>query len=233
MISQTYFCFYTVLYSVYVFINVYIYMDMDMYMYKYLCMYMYACLLSNMYMYMYSVMYMYTYLLFFTSADGPPITIERALLEVEEEEEVEEGEEGEGEVEGEDIDEDREAPIMPQSILENDTSDDYIKANIERIAALAAAAETESVKMNSDLYAYGNSDRKEVDVKSVVEGVVGGGVSGVGAGTGVGGAGGGEEKDDVQDTFTKLLKATMDQQSLAAESTGNVILCFQLLLVSV
>lgn len=175
------------------------------------------------------------------SADGPPITIERALLEVEEEEEVEEGEEGEeGSVEeGEDVDEDREAPIMPQSILENDTSDDYIKANIERIAALAAAAETKTVKMNSDLYAYGNSDRKEVDVKSVVEGVVGGGVVGgvmggvSGVGAGVGGVGGGEEKDDVQDTFTKLLKATMDQQSLAAESTGNIILCFKLLLVCV
>jgi hypothetical protein len=165
----------------------------------------------------------------FTSADGPPITIERALLEVEEEEEVEEGEEGEERSveEGEDIDEDREAPVVPRSILENDTSDDYIKANIERIAALAAAAETKSVKMNSDLYAYGNSDRKEVDVKSVVEGVVGGGVSVVSGERGsgvVGVGGGGEEKDDVQDTFTKLLKATMDQQSLAAESTGNIII---------
>ena len=143
---------------------------------------------------------------------------------MEEDEEVEEGE-AEVDGEGEDIDEDREAPIIPQSILENDTSDDYIKANIERIAALAAAAETKTVKINSDLYAYGNSDRKEVDVKGVVESVVVGGVSvagGVGGvGAGVGGGVGGGERDDVQDTFTKLLKATMDQQSLAAESTGK------------
>ena len=201
------------------FINVYVhnYIFFNLRVRKYMSLYLLMCT----YVYVCLLMHMCTSQSFFIPADGPPITIERALLEVEEEEEGEEGEEGsveEGEGEGEDIDEDREAPIMPQLILENDTSDDYIKANIERIAALAAAAETKTVKMNSDLYAYGNSDRKEVDVKSVVEGVVGGGV--VGGVSGVG-AGGGEDKDDVQDTFTKLLKATMDQQSLAAESTGN------------
>ena len=144
-----------------------------------------------------------------------------SLLEVEEEEEEEEGEEegegGGGGGEGgdaDDIDEDREQPST--NLIEDDTSDEYIKANLQRIAALSA--ETKTVNPASDLYAYG----KDVDINAKVEVKVEAGVSAiVGVTGGVTGGGGGE---DAQDTFTKLLKATMDQQSAAAESSiGNVL----------
>ena len=140
------------------------------------------------------------------SADGPPMTSTGSLLEVEEEEE----EEGEGE-NADDIDEDREPPIT--NLIENDTSDEYIKANLQRIAALSA--ETKTVNSASDLYAYG----KDVEINAKVEVKIEAGVSAIGGGEGEGGDG-----EDAQDTFTKLLKATMDQQSAAAESSiGNEI----------
>ena len=141
-----------------------------------------------------------------------------SLLEVEEEEEEEEeGGEGDGGEEGDvdDIDEDREQPSA--NIIENDTSDDYIKANLQRIAALSA--ETKTVNSASDLYAYG----KDVEINAKVEVKVEAGVSAiVGGGGGGEVTGGGEGGEDAQETFTKLLKATMDQQSAAAESSiGN------------
>ena len=139
-----------------------------------------------------------------------------SLLEVEEEEEEEEeGGEGDGGEEGDvdDIDEDREQPSA--NIIENDTSDDYIKANLQRIAALSA--ETKTVNSASDLYAYG----KDVEINAKVEGKVEAGVSAIVGGGGEV-TGGGEGGEDAQETFTKLLKATMDQQSAAAESSiGN------------
>ena len=158
-------------------------------------------------------------------ADGPPMTSTGSLLEVEEEEEEEgEGEEvAEGEGEGggggeggdaDDIDEDRELPI--KNLIENDTTDEYIKANLQRIAALSA--ETKTVNSASDSYAYG----KDVEINAKVDVKVEAGVSAIVGGGGEGGVVVGEG-EDAQDTFTKLLKATMDQQSAAAESSiGNI-----------
>ena len=110
-----------------------------------------------------------------------------------------------------------------------DIDDDYIQQNLMRIAKLAE--NSDSVVTNSDLYAYGitdesieNEKNKNIELEKVTENKI-------------------ENKNEneniiesstenenseiekmqnekeAQETFTKLLKATMDQQSQLTESS--------------
>ena len=147
------------------------------------------------------------------TANGPPPSAPGALLEVEEEEEVEEGE-VEKEVELDDV--------------SNGESDAFIMQNLARIAQLASEQEAQSVQTQartSDLYAYATPP-VSTPVPSPVPGplsvsisntinsvtsatVVSTGVSTVSTGESI-------PQQDSQETFAKLLKATMDQQTESA-----------------
>jgi hypothetical protein len=125
------------------------------------------------------------------------------------------------------------------SAIQDEISDDYIKENIMRIAKLAAAAAEEnnefrSVSVNSDSYAYGVPSKESTQsaytaTLNTSENKINGNGEGVGVsgGAGVGVGVRGEDKErresdlEAQETFAKLLKATMDQQAQAADSSSG------------